>query len=157
MEEYYKQMARGKINNSDIPIIPNQRGRGIKRGKKVKAIFPISQIGSGSNTKITTISPVEQTVNQAMSNIQEEEKKHRRFTSGRKGIKRKRSKSRAKSSKRRRTRKKSKGRKKLFKSKKKSSRKRKRKTKSKRKQTRKSRKPRRKRTKTKKRDIFTRK
>lgn len=93
MEDYFANMAKGKIGPSDMYVI-NQKRRGIGQSRRGKAIYRIpTQSGAGQGP---VISPIAQGIVQAATLVK---KKGVRRT----GIKRKRVGSRSHSSKKRRT------------------------------------------------------
>lgn len=140
MSDYFTDMAKGKITKNDIHVMGNQKGKGIGSSRKSRAVYPISK------SKITTISPVQQSIEQAKSNIKDELRM-------RKGIKRPRSKSSVISSPRKKRRKTSQKKKKRHPIKKKKTQKKKKQKKKKRTVKRKKATPRRK-INRKKKDIF---
>lgn len=68
MEDYFLDMAKGKIGPSELYFI-NQRGRGISNTRKAKAIYRIPKPKTGGHSVGNVISPVEQGIIQAKANV----------------------------------------------------------------------------------------
>lgn len=69
MENYFAAMAAGKLDKKRDMTIINQKGRGFKM-QRSKNIYKVGQWG-GQRTTPITVSPVEQEIQQAKSNIKE--------------------------------------------------------------------------------------
>lgn len=66
MEDYFLNMAKGKIGPSELYFI-NQKGRGISNTRKTKAIYRIPKTGGRSVGNV--ISPIEQGIIQAKADV----------------------------------------------------------------------------------------
>lgn len=83
VENYYNAMAMGKLTQNDMKIV-NQTGRGFKL-QRSKNLYSLGQWG-GREPDLTTVSPIDQDLKQAKSNIRDKNRVAARIT----GIKRKR-------------------------------------------------------------------
>lgn len=67
MEDYFLNMAKGKIGPSELYFI-NQKGRGISNTRKAKAIYRIPN-KTGGRSVGNVISPIEQGIIQAKADV----------------------------------------------------------------------------------------